>query len=105
DHICFMSEAQRERFIGLLPSSQRAAAAQRTHVQPMGIDDPEPPALERAAMRRELGLQRFTLLTVARLVPVKGLVEAGAARALRAAEPQRWSALGPRIEALLGCNA
>jgi glycosyltransferase involved in cell wall biosynthesis len=103
DRICFMSEAQRARFIGLLPAAQRAVAAQRTHVQPMGIDDPEPPAATRNALRRQLGLERFTLLTIARLVPVKGLVQAVTALAHRG--DLEWLIAGdgpeaPRLAAL-----
>jgi len=72
----FVSDAQREQFCTWLPGAQRATVQARMHVQPMGIDEPEPPVRERDVLRRELGLERFTLLTIARLVSVKGIVEA-----------------------------
>jgi glycosyltransferase involved in cell wall biosynthesis len=76
--LLFVSHAQRERFIDWIDAPQRASVRARSALQPMGIDDPPPPLSTdaRAAARARLGLDRFTLLTIARLVPVKGLHEA-----------------------------
>jgi glycosyltransferase involved in cell wall biosynthesis len=73
----FVAETHRERFAAQLPALERARALEIACVQPMGIEEPAPLASpDRERVRRELGLTRFTLLTIARLVPVKGLVEA-----------------------------
>jgi glycosyltransferase involved in cell wall biosynthesis len=88
----FVAETQRERFCAWLPRARPDAIEPHMHVQPMGIDDPGPPARERAALRRELGLTGFTLLTIARLVPVKGLVEA--VRSLRHRGDLEWLIAG-----------
>jgi glycosyltransferase involved in cell wall biosynthesis len=80
DRLLLVSERERQRFLEWLPASTRSST--RCHVQPMGFDaeadvdgdselDPD-----RESLRRQLGLQGFTLLTIARLVPVKGLAEA-----------------------------
>jgi glycosyltransferase involved in cell wall biosynthesis len=81
----FVSCAQRERFLDWIDAPQRASARARAAIQPMGIDDPSPPlaAEARDAARARLGLERFTLLTLARLVPVKGLHEAVSTLATR----------------------
>ncbi len=93
----FVSETQRDQFCTWLPDAQRANVQARSHVQPMGIDEPEPPVRARAVLRRELGLDRFTLLTIARLVSVKGLVEA--VRALRHRGDLEWLIAGDGPEA------
>ena len=79
--VVFVSETQRAHFVAMLDSdpSDSADLRARCQVQPMGIDaeltaDAGIPGREVA--RRQLSLERFTLLTIARLVPVKGLVEA-----------------------------
>jgi glycosyltransferase involved in cell wall biosynthesis len=81
--LLFVSEAQREQFVALLDGDAaiRAGARAKTHVQPMGIDADalsaaRPAARERDAARRRFGVERFALVTIARLVPIKGLVEA-----------------------------
>jgi glycosyltransferase involved in cell wall biosynthesis len=76
DQLIFVTDAHRQRFLDCLPASARTDAGRRCHVQPMGITPPILVARERAVHRRELGLTRFTLLTLARLVPIKGLFEA-----------------------------
>jgi glycosyltransferase involved in cell wall biosynthesis len=71
----FVSAKQRDQFLAWL--GPRVDRGERiSHVQPMGIDDPGPISKDRTALRRELGLHHFTLLTIGRLVPVKGLEEA-----------------------------
>jgi glycosyltransferase involved in cell wall biosynthesis len=78
DALWFVSEAGRRRFLDRLPPAAVPNAVARSLVQPMGIDAPELAcdAAERARTRAQLRLERFTLLTLARLVPVKGLAEA-----------------------------
>lgn len=101
DALWFVSEAQRQRFTRWLPPPMRSNAHSCSHVQPMGIDDPAPTAKSREALRRDLGLERFTLLTIARLVPVKGLAEAVAALAHRA--DVEWLIAGDGPEAARIC--
>jgi glycosyltransferase involved in cell wall biosynthesis len=77
--VLFVSDEQRARFVGWLDTRTASAGLHaRCEVQPMGIDDRSATAdrTQRALLREELGLRRFTLLTVARLVAVKGLAEA-----------------------------
>ena len=64
----FVSEQARTQF-----TRDLVLNATRSHVQPMGCDPL--PALERAAARRQAKLKegRFTALTLARLVPIKGI--------------------------------
>jgi glycosyltransferase involved in cell wall biosynthesis len=83
--LVFVSNAQRERFIQWIDPRQRESVRARSALQPMGIDDPPAPLSTdaRAATRARLGLDRFTLLTIARLVPVKGLHEALSSLAMR----------------------
>jgi glycosyltransferase involved in cell wall biosynthesis len=83
--LLFVSDTQRECFLGWIAPPLRADVRARCDLQPMGIDDPAPPLSTeaRSAARARLGLERFTLLTIARLVPVKGLHEAISALAAR----------------------
>jgi glycosyltransferase involved in cell wall biosynthesis len=74
--LLFVSRAQQDRFLHWLTPAARMRARSIAHVQPMGIDAPAPRPAARAALRRALGLSSFTLLSVGRLVPVKGLREA-----------------------------
>jgi glycosyltransferase involved in cell wall biosynthesis len=76
DQLVFVTEAHRQRFLRCLAPGTRAGVAARCRLQPMGIDLPSGEVASRDALRNELGLTRFTLLTLARLVPVKGLHEA-----------------------------
>ncbi|MDD9935746.1 MAG: glycosyltransferase family 4 protein [Myxococcales bacterium] len=72
----FVSEHGRRTFMGLLPPGARQATAACARVEPMPIDAPRPPQGSRHELRRSLGLTRFTLLFLGRLVPIKGLAEA-----------------------------
>jgi glycosyltransferase involved in cell wall biosynthesis len=81
DALWFVSEAQRARFLALLP-----ARTQQPHtlVSPMGIEPPSTTTLEPAArehFRRSHGLQGFCVLLLGRLVPIKGIDVALAAAA------------------------
>jgi len=73
-HVTCVNAGARSRLCALLP----AALAPRVHVQAMGLDAHALAAslLPHAEARAALTLQTFTLLTLARLVPIKGLCEA-----------------------------
>jgi glycosyltransferase involved in cell wall biosynthesis len=101
--LVFVSQRQRTRFLADLPKPAADRAALRSSVEPMGIDPWSPPCEERTASRRRLGLDRFTLLSLSRLVPVKGLCEA--VSALRGRGDLEWVIAGEgsersRLEAL-----
>lgn len=102
--LVFVSHAQRARFIEWLPPTLATRVAARTHVQSMGVDAPpnggadrEP---EREAARWAHGVERFMLLSMGRLVPVKGLV--AAARAIAPLDHVEWwiAGDGPERDAL-----
>jgi len=78
DHVTCVSNLARERLLALLPHSERSKLSPRVHVQAMGTDARALDALlpPRAQARERLGLRRPTLLTLARLVPIKGLAQA-----------------------------
>jgi glycosyltransferase involved in cell wall biosynthesis len=66
----FLSARHRDRFLstaGLDPSRVPA------HVGPMPIGPSAPPKESRAALRRALGIEGFSVLFLGRLVPVKGV--------------------------------
>ncbi len=79
-HLTCVSEAHRAKLIAHLPSAVASRVSDRVHVQAMGVDTATlalagaPHARQEA--RAALGVRGFTLLTLARLVPVKGLCEA-----------------------------
>ncbi len=86
--LAFVSEGHRDRFLGWLPCDLRSETARRAYVQPMGIEAPPRSIVDRETARRDFGMQGFTLVTLGRLVPVKGLVEA--ARALAGVAGLEW---------------
>jgi glycosyltransferase involved in cell wall biosynthesis len=76
--LVFTSRDLRQRFLALLSPLERGEWSDRMHVCAMGI---EPPASQggsshRVPARARLGLERFTLLSLGRLVPIKGLEHA-----------------------------
>jgi glycosyltransferase involved in cell wall biosynthesis len=81
----FVSELGRRRVLDRLPAELARRAAAKSVMQPLGFDPPpsDPDGALRARTRERLGLSRFTLLTIARLVPVKGLLPAIASIAHR----------------------
>jgi len=70
--LLFSSPALRDTFLGLLAPVPRAAVATRCHVSPMGIEPLAKPSAPRHALRREFALDGFTVLSLGRLVRVKG---------------------------------
>jgi colanic acid/amylovoran biosynthesis glycosyltransferase len=72
DELLFSSRALRARFLALLPAVARADLGARCHVCAMGIE-PSAAAAPRAVLRRELGLTRFSLLSMGRLITLKGI--------------------------------
>jgi glycosyltransferase involved in cell wall biosynthesis len=74
--LLFTSAELRQRFFECLSPLTRTEAQTRSHVCPMGIDPPRPHEESRQAVRRRLGLHRFTALALGRLVPIKGLDDA-----------------------------
>ncbi len=69
----FVTEAQRQQFCSLLSDTTRRTFEKRVTVSPMGIAAPARAVGDRDATRRRLGLARFTVLALSRLVPIKGL--------------------------------
>jgi glycosyltransferase involved in cell wall biosynthesis len=84
----FVTHTHRERFLALIPERDRDAVAVRSWVAPMGIEIPEVAPSEREQARRALGVTRFSVLALGRLVPVKGLDVL-----LRASRDRPWTLL------------
>ncbi|HEY6881422.1 MAG TPA: glycosyltransferase family 4 protein [Polyangiales bacterium] len=78
DAMLFSSRDLRRRFLARLAPLERAERAQRAHVCPMGIDPARPGP--------HLALTGPTLLSMSRLVPIKGLEHA-----IEAVRGTRWS--------------
>ncbi len=96
--LLFSSCALRTELLSWLPAVLRADLAGRSHVSAMGIDPPELPPRREA--RRELAASGFVVLSMGRLVPLKGV--AIALEALAQAEGvELWIAgEGPEQRAL-----
>jgi glycosyltransferase involved in cell wall biosynthesis len=84
-HLTCVSESHRARLLALLPAS----AGARVSVQPMGIDADD---FARSVPARAQGSRPLKLLTLARLVPVKGLLEA--LEMLRERRDVQWNIAG-----------
>jgi glycosyltransferase involved in cell wall biosynthesis len=77
----FVSTRHRDAFVSWLPSGAQLEASGKSHVSPMGVDgeaigEGRPSAAERKRVRAALGANRFTLLSMGRLVAVKGIADA-----------------------------
>jgi glycosyltransferase involved in cell wall biosynthesis len=83
----FVTREHRGRFLELLPERERDAVRSRTLVAPMGIELPDI-ARDRERIRSDLGLSRFSVLALGRLVPVKGIDVL-----LRASRNRPWTLL------------
>ena len=74
--LLFVSPPLKRRFLGWLPKGRREQIRERCRVFPMGIDPVAPPDRSRRQCRERLGFDRFTLVSLGRLVPVKGTRDA-----------------------------
>lgn len=72
DAMLFASASLRAELLSWLPATAGAQAGGRCHASAMGVEA-VPPSADRRALRRRLGLGRFAVLALGRLVPVKGL--------------------------------
>ncbi|HEX6246014.1 MAG TPA: glycosyltransferase family 4 protein [Polyangiales bacterium] len=100
DALLFSSRELRGRFLALLPAVQRGQVAGRCHVCAMGIEPHAPLTEARAALRARLGLRRFTLLSLGRLIALKGVAHAIDAVAATDGVELIVAGAGPEAEAL-----
>lgn len=73
DHMLFVSPRLRDVFLASLPAAARDTAAPRAHVAPMGIEPCSGPPAEDDGVRELRGARGLVLLSVGRLVPIKGV--------------------------------
>jgi glycosyltransferase involved in cell wall biosynthesis len=73
DVLLFVSRDLRARFMRLLNPIERIDANSKAHVCAMGIEPQQAPNEARAELRARLGLEKLTVLSVGRLVSIKGL--------------------------------
>jgi len=66
----FLSAADRGRFFA---TAQLCSISMPAHIGPMPVEVPPTMQVERSELRRRLGIDRYTLLFLGRLVPVKGV--------------------------------
>jgi glycosyltransferase involved in cell wall biosynthesis len=69
----FVSPVLQSEFISWLPIAKRSEIASKSTVFPMGIEPVERIDRNREQLRRTFGFNRFTLLSISRLVKVKGV--------------------------------
>jgi glycosyltransferase involved in cell wall biosynthesis len=71
DRLVFVSEDLRARFLAMVPAEVRRDATWRSSALAMGIDPL--PRLDRDLARATVGARKSIVLTLSRLVPIKGL--------------------------------
>lgn len=98
--LLFVSPSLRDEFMSWLPAEEGHHA--RSFVSPMGVDPSSVPRDARSSAREALGLEAFTVLSMGRLVPIKGLDDAIAALEGRADVELVIAGEGPERERLLG---
>jgi glycosyltransferase involved in cell wall biosynthesis len=76
DALLFSSRELRARFLALLGALERGDVGARCHVCAMGIEPSAPLAESREALRARLGLRGLTLLSLGRLIELKGVAHA-----------------------------
>ena len=76
DSLLCSSRDLRARFLALLAPLKRAEVAARAHVSAMGISPVAPLTEYRDALRARLGLDGLTILSLGRLIPIKGIEHA-----------------------------
>ena len=70
--IACVSGSLSETFLGCVDADARARFSERVKVCPMGVHIEPPLPVSREVLRRSLGLTRFTVFAMGRLVPIKG---------------------------------
>lgn len=88
DHLVFVSAALRDIFRSSLEPSAHNTFDAKAHVLPMGFAcQLSSSGSTREALRAQLGMTKFTVLIVARLVPIKGIdIALAAMRSVSSAE-------------------
>jgi glycosyltransferase involved in cell wall biosynthesis len=76
DQLLFVSRDLRARFLALLAPLLRGEVASRAHVCAMGIDPAPSPRPVRAALRQRLDLSGLCVLSMGRLISLKGVAHA-----------------------------
>lgn len=76
DALLFSSRDLRRRFLALVAPIARSELSTRAHVCAMGIEPAKQTDEKRTALRERLRLKRFTVLSLGRLIPLKGIVHA-----------------------------
>ncbi|MET0340394.1 MAG: glycosyltransferase [Polyangiales bacterium] len=76
DALLFSSRELRARFLKLVAPIARSEVGMRAHVCAMGIEPALPSAEKRSALRERLRLKRFTVLSLGRLIALKGVAHA-----------------------------
>lgn len=71
--LLFVSPVLQDEFISWLPVDRQSETKASSRVFPMGIDPIETGDGNREQFRKTFGFDRFTLLSISRLVPVKGV--------------------------------
>ena len=100
DALLFSTRDLRRRFLGLIPPLARAELSSRASVCAMGIEPRGRSDEARATLRARLGLRHFTVLSLGRLVPIKGLHHAIAATAQLADVELVIAGYGPERDSL-----
>jgi glycosyltransferase involved in cell wall biosynthesis len=98
--LLFVAPEHRARFLDLLPPLVRSDASGRAHVCPMGVEPKTALGERRGALRKRLGFEHFTILSMGRLVSIKGLSLAIAAVARQTHMELVVAGDGPEREAL-----
>jgi glycosyltransferase involved in cell wall biosynthesis len=71
--LLFVSPVLRDEFVSWLPGDKQLETQATSSVFPMGIEPIQQVDRDREQLRRGFGFDRFTLLSISRLVPVKGV--------------------------------
>lgn len=100
DALLFSTRDLRRRFLALLAPLQRAELSSRAHVCAMGIEPTASAGAQRSALRTRLRIKRFTILSLGRLIELKGVIHAIEAVATLPEVELVIAGFGPEREAL-----
>jgi glycosyltransferase involved in cell wall biosynthesis len=100
DALLFSSRELRRRFLALLSPVARSELGMRAHVCAMGIEPAARAAEKRGSLREKLRLKRFTVLSLGRLIPLKGIAHAITAVAALPETELVIAGYGPEKQAL-----